>query len=189
MVMTDRIEGDKINLRRVRRADAHSIYRYASDDAISRYTHIPRPYKLEDAYDFIKLARSERRKKTGFHFGLENKETSQIIGMIGLMHVDHDVRKGEVGYWLAKPFWGRGIMKEAILMALRFYFTELHLHRVYAFVSPENGASIRLLEKVGFQREGFIREGAKQRGEYISVYLYSMLEDDWGRIQLNRKPE
>lgn len=184
--MTDRIQGDKINLRHVRKADARSIYKYASDEAISRFTHVPHPYKLEDAYDFIKLTRSERRRKIGYHFGLEDKETSQIIGMIGLMHVDHECGKGEVGYWLAKPFWGRGIMKEALLLALRFYFTELHLHRVYAHVFPENEVSMRLLEKVGFQREGLIREGFKQRGEYISVYMYSILEDDWARMDLSQ---
>lgn len=187
--MTDRIEGNKINLRLVRRADARSIYEYAGDEAISRYTHIPHPYKLEDAYDFIKLTRSERRKKIGYHFGLEHKETSRIIGMIGLMHVDQAAKKGEVGYWLAKPFWGRGIMKEAISLALRFYFTELHLHRVYAHVFPENEVSMRLLEKMGFQREGLIREGFRQSGEYINVYLYSILEDDWARLDLNRNPE
>ncbi len=188
-MITDRIEGNKINLRHVRKADARSIYQYAGDETISRYTHVPHPYKLEDAYDFIKQTRSERRKKIGYHFGLEDKETAQVIGMIGLMNVDQTLKKGEVGYWLARPFRGRGIMKEAILLTLRFCFIELHLHRIYAHVFPENEVSMRLLEKIGFQREGIIREGFKHRGEYISVYLYSILEDDWARQGLNRNPE
>ena len=182
--MVRKIEGQNVNLRIVTKSDALTIYQYLVDDDISRYTHIPHPYELEDAYDFIRHTHLQRRKKAGFHFGLENRETHQIIGGIDLMSVCPVNRKGELGYWLAKPFWGRGIMVEAINLMLEFSFKEVKLHRVQAHVFPANETSIRVLEKTGFTREGFIREGFTHRGNYVSVYLYSILEDDWGKLTL-----
>ena len=179
-----RINGEKINLRTVTKADALSIYRNISDRNISRFTHIPHPYKLEDAYDFIRFTHRQRRKKAAFHFGLENKDDGQIIGGIGLENISEVHRKGEIGYWLAKPYWGRGIMAETINLMLDFCFTKVKLHRVQAYVFPDNHSSIRVLEKTGFKREGLIHEGFVQRGNYVDVYLYAILEDDWARRDL-----
>ncbi|UCG62199.1 MAG: GNAT family N-acetyltransferase [Candidatus Zixiibacteriota bacterium] len=184
MKIKDRIEGDKINLRFITKGDALSIYQYAADEAISRYTHIPHPYNLDDAYDFVKLTQSDRKRKAAYHYGLENRETGQIIGMIGLIALFPMHRKAELGYWLAKPFWGRGIITEAIEKIVEFAFVTLKLHRVYAHVFPDNKASIRVLEKCGFTREGLIREGFVQRGKYVSVYMYSILEDEWAKRDL-----
>ncbi len=180
--MIKRIEGNKINLRLVNRSDARPIYQYAGDEDISRNTYIPHPYHLSDAYDFIKSTHSARRKKTGYHFGLENKENRQIIGMIGLLTINHDLRNGEIGYWLARPFWGRGIMSEAVRLMLGFCFAEVKLHRVHAHVFPFNKPSIHLLEKVGFSREGLLREAFVKDGDYVDCYIYSILEDEWARL-------
>jgi ribosomal-protein-alanine N-acetyltransferase len=186
--MLKNIDGDKINLRQISKSDAMSIYRYARDEAISRYTFIPHPYRLDDAYEFIKLTHSARRRKSGYHFGVETKDNGQIIGMVGLIAVNHARRNGEIGYWLAKPFWGQGLMAEAIKLMLRFCFVELKLHRVQAHVFPANKASLRLLEKAGFTREGLIREAFLKNGEYVDCYVYSILEDDWGRQSLRPNP-
>ncbi len=176
-----RIEGQKINLRWINKSDAQSIYEYAGDEAISRHTFIPHPYRLDDAYEFIKMTRSARRRKTGYHFGLECPQTGRIIGMVSLITIFPLHRKAELGYWLAKPLWGRGIMAEAIEMLLGFAFLSLKLHRVYAHVFPNNKPSVRVLEKTGFTLEGLIREGFVRGGDYVDAYLYSMLEDDWAR--------
>jgi ribosomal-protein-alanine N-acetyltransferase len=183
-----KIHGEKVNLRIVTRADALNIYHNISDKDISRFTHIPDPYKLEDAYDFIKLTHRQRRKKTAFHFGLENRDNGQIIGGIGLENISEIHRKGEIGYWLGKTFWGKGIMVEAINLMLDFCFTKVKLHRVQAYVFPDNAGSIRVLEKTGFKREGLIREGFTQRGKHVDVYLYAILEDEWARRDLPPDP-
>lgn len=183
MEIPRKIEGEKINLRWHVKADAMSIYNQIGDKEVSQYTFIPYPYKLEDAYDYIKFSQSARRKKTAYNYGLEQKKTRRIIGGIGLENIDWTHRRGEIGYWLAKPFWGRGIMVEAIELMLAFCFRNLGLHRVHAQVFPPNAASIRVLEKTGFTCEGLIREGSMHRGEYVDAYLYAILEDEWARRQ------
>lgn len=188
MDVVRRINGEKINLRIVTRADALTIYHNISDKDIIRFTHIPDPYKLEDAYDFIRFTHRQRRKKAAYHFGLENKDNGQIIGGIMLENICEVNRKGEIGYWVAKPFWGKGFMVEAINLMLDFCFTKVKLHRVQAYVFPDNHGSIRVLEKAGFTREGFIREGFKQRGNFVDVYQYAILEDEWAKRDLPPDP-
>lgn len=184
METVKKIKGRKINLRWITVADAMSIYKYAGDKAISRYTFIPHPYTLQNAHDFIKTTKSDRRKNAGYHFGLENPENGQIIGMVGLQNIKFVSRCGELGYWLGKPFWGKGIMSEAIHLMLRFCFFKVKLHRVQAYVFPANEASVRLLEKVGLKREGLLRERFAHRGDYADAYLYAILEDEWARQDL-----
>lgn len=188
MEVVRRINGDKVNLRIVTKADALTIYRNIADKDISRFTHIPDPYKLEDAYDFIRFTHRQRRRKTGYHFGLENKDDGEIIGGINLENICEVNRKGEIGYWLAKPYWGKGIMVEAINLMLEFCFTKVKLHRVQAHVFPDNAGSIRVLEKTGFKREGLIREGFTQRGIHVDVYLYAILEDEWAKRDMPPDP-
>ncbi|MEW6411403.1 MAG: GNAT family protein [Candidatus Zixiibacteriota bacterium] len=177
--MIKKIEGTRINLRVHRGSDAVSIFRYASDEAVSRYTFIPHPYTIRHAHDFIKLARSTRRKKLAFHFGIEDKQNGEIIGGIGLEAIDHFHHKGEIGYWLATPYWRQGIMTEAVNLILGFCFCEVNLHRVYAHVFPENAPSSMLLEKVGFTREGLLRQAAFKNGTFVDNYIYSILEHEW----------
>ena len=177
--MLKKIEGTKINLRYHLSSDAVSIFRYASDEAISRHTFIPHPYTIKDAHEFIKLSGSARRKKVAYHYGIEDKETGQIIGGIGLEAIDRVHHKGEIGYWVARPFWRQGIMTEAISLILGLCFAEVELHRVYAHVFPDNIASMRVLEKVGFTREGLLRQAAMKNGSFVDTYIYSILEDEW----------
>lgn len=110
--MTDKIkfklETDRIRLRKVTPSDAESIYQYARAKEISRYTFIPHPYTIQNATDFIRQSQIHFRKKKQFHFGIELKETGEIIGMIGLMYVDFKNKNAELGYWLGKNFGEKG---------------------------------------------------------------------------------
>lgn len=174
-----KIEGTRINLRPVKKSDAESICQYAKDEEISRFTFIPHPYTLKDAQDFIKLTQSARRKQSQYHFGMEDKESGRIIGMIGLNEVNHYHQRAELGYWLGRPFWGQEITAEAIRLMLRFCFGDLNLNRVTAFVFPDNNASRRVLEKVGFKCEGLLRQHLKQNNRMRDSYLYSILKEEW----------
>jgi RimJ/RimL family protein N-acetyltransferase len=121
------------------------------------YTHLPYPYKLKYARDFVRLCQEHYKKKTDYELGIESKKTGEIIGIISLMHRDNIHRSGEVGYWLGNLYWRRGITKEALTLILDFGFNNLELVRIYAKVLHPNLTSIRLLESAGFRYEGRIR--------------------------------
>ncbi len=177
--MPIKIEGRRINLRSITKADVPSLYEYARDEEISRYTFIPHPYKIKDALRFVRYAQAMARKKEEFHFGIELKGSKHIIGMIGVQGVNRKHKRGEVGYWVGKSFWGKGYAREALAMVLSFCFGELGMERAVAHVMHPNRASSRLLEKSGFTFEGKLRRHCLQHGEWVDILCYGILKEEF----------
>jgi RimJ/RimL family protein N-acetyltransferase len=170
------LETDRIKLRLLKRSDAETLHKYAKDKAISRYTFLPRPYLLEHSYKFIKESRLWFRRKRNYALTIEWKETGEVIGMIGLHHLDFKNKNAELGYWLARRYWGRGITKEAIGLILKYGFREMKFVRIYARVMRPNIASSKLLEKCGFAYEGRLRKAVLQRGRWMDMLCYGKLK-------------
>lgn len=177
--MEFKIEGEQINLRKLKKSDAYSIYQNANDKLIAKYTTLPHPYKLEIAYSFIRKTHQKLNKKKAFELGIELKETKEIIGMVSLIKIDYDNKKAEIGYWLGKKYWGRKIMKEAIKLLLDFGFKKLKLVRIYARVMHPNTSSARLLEKAGFKYEGRMRKTTFKNGKWMDDLIYSILSSEF----------
>ncbi len=176
-VNTMQLNGQKINLRYPTLDDADSIAKYCADKEISEFTFIPFPYTHQDAVDFITMCIEDRKSMTSLHCGIENCETKEIIGMIGLNSINKIHFRGELGYWLAKPFWGQGIMLDAINILTSFCLNEMQLERIYAHVQPDNIGSWKVLEKAGFEREGLLRNHFCVGGTMHDHYLYAKLKD------------
>lgn len=175
------IKGNRINLRKLKQSDAKSIYKHVNDLEIIRYTLMPWPYKKKDAESFIPYTHSQMKKKEAYELGIEWKETGEVIGMIGLMKIDLENKKAEIGYWLGKEYWRKGIMSEAGAMMLRFGFKELKLHRVYAKIFHPNKPSAKFLESLGFQYEGRLRQSIKRRGKWMDDLVYGLLEGEFNK--------
>ncbi len=179
-MLTDiRLKGERIVLRRLKSADAESIWKNVRDREISRFTLIPYPYRRHDAVSFIERAGTAMRTGKEFHLGIEHRETRTIIGVIGLQQCNLDHKRAEIGYWIGKEFWGQGLAAEGVRLMLQFSFSKLRLHRVYAYVETENDRSVRVLEKVGFSREGLLRGFLRKQGRQQDCFLYSMLRPEW----------
>jgi|WetSurMetagenome_2_1015567.scaffolds.fasta_scaffold337891_1 RimJ/RimL family protein N-acetyltransferase len=177
--MDIKIIGKKINLRLIHKADAASICRHARDKDISRYTFIPYPYRLENALKFIRDTHKQRRKGNILTFGIECKETGEIIGMISLMRIDNVNHSGEVGYWLGKKFWGKGFMLEAVQLICGHGFKKIKMVRIYARVLHPNLASARVLEKAGFRYEGRLRKTTLRYGRWLDDLRYGILKEEF----------
>ncbi len=169
--------GQKINLRYTSLDDADSVAKYCAEKDISQFTIIPHPYTTQNAIDFISTCIAERESSTSLHCGIENKETKEIIGMIDLNSINQTHRRGELGYWLAKPFWGQGIMLEATNLLTIYAFEKLNLERIYAHVQPENRSSWKVLEKAGYEREGLLKKYLCKNGTMLDRYIYAKLKD------------
>lgn len=173
------IEGRIINLRTLGNSDAYSIYKNAKDRKISKYTHLPYPYRLNYARDFVRLCQEHYKKKTDYELGIQSKKTGEIIGMISLMHIDNRHRSAEVGYWLGNQYWRRGITKEALTLILDFGFNNLELVRIYAKVLHPNLPSIRLLQSAGFRYEDRIRKSVFREGSWFDELIFALVDEDF----------
>ncbi len=152
--------------------DASSLVRYANNRKIwiNLRDAFPYPYTLEDAAAFLSKAQSVPR--TIFAIAAQK----EAIGSIALTP-GKDVHRftAELGYWLAEPFWGRGIMAEAIKALTEYGFKDLGIHRIFAEPYAANPASARVLEKAGFIREGIIRENAFKDGRFLDQLIYAKI--------------
>jgi RimJ/RimL family protein N-acetyltransferase len=107
---------------------------------------------------------------------LGRSEKTTVIGGVGFK--DFTISKShraEIGYWLAKPYWGRGIMTAVVKKACEFAFSEWKLVKISAEVFAFNPGSARVLEKCGFEQEGYLKKQHKKDGQWIDVKLYALL--------------
>ena len=156
--------------------DAKAIARHANNRKIWENLRdaLPHPYGLADAEGFLNFLAQEKPEMT---FAIATE--AEAIGCIGLRRgVDVHRKTAELGYWLGEPFWGRGIMTEAVRDFVRWAFEELDLNRIYAEPFEGNTASARVLEKAGFVREGRMRANALKDGKVMDSLLYARVRGD-----------
>lgn len=172
-------EGKRIYLRPVRRSDAVPIYRYARHREISRFTYVPYPYRLEDSYAFLKSLRRWRRKGTSEVFGMVDKGSDQLLGLIGMHRIDRVNKRVEIGYWLGKEHWGKGITSEAVRLVVRYAFKDMKLQKVVARVWHPNVASATLLKKCGFKLEGCLRRQTFRNHRWYDEFMFGILKEEF----------
>ena len=112
-------------------------------------------------------------------WGIALPETDQLIGKISLYLFSKQNRRAETGYILNRKFWGRGLMSEALAAVLHYAFDELKMHRIEADVDPDHAASLALLEKFGFVREGTLRDRWFVHGEWHDSIMLGLLSQDY----------
>ncbi|HMK02725.1 MAG TPA: GNAT family protein [Ferruginibacter sp.] len=112
-------------------------------------------------------------------FGYAILVDKKIAGRIGVHHINIMHRIGEIGYWLADGFQGRGIATKCCTALIQYGFTNLGLNRIEIKCATANIKSSAIAEKLGFKNEGTIREGELLHGKFIDLYLYSMLKSEW----------
>jgi RimJ/RimL family protein N-acetyltransferase len=131
---------------------------------------------LEEGRLFYQETEKEWDRGTGWGFTIFRD--GRPIGDIGLAGYKPLVQACEVGYWIRTDESGHGYMTEACSAVVDFGFDHVGLHRIELQASPDNIGSIRVAEKIGFLREGVLRDGSRGRGGYHDVYLYGLLDSD-----------
>ncbi len=170
-----RIEFGEYRIRDWVDGDAQSVARYANNRNIARWLRdaFPCPYTSSDAQAFLSVVAVQEVRTT---FALATAE--EAIGGIGLQF-GADIHRftAELGYWLGEPFWGRGIMTDAVRLFTGWAFESFAIHRIHAQPFTSNRASVRVLEKAGFQREGCLRASAFKEGRIMDQFLYARIKD------------
>lgn len=114
-----------------------------------------------------------------FQWGICSRDSSQVHGTCTLLNVDLTQRRAEIGFALARGEWGQGLASEALEVMIRFAFEALGLQRLEADVDPRNERSLRLLERQGFRREGYLRERWLHSGETQDAVFLGLLRREW----------
>jgi ribosomal-protein-alanine N-acetyltransferase len=152
--------------------DIHSLAKYANNINVSRYLMdgFPHPYTVGHAIKFIEMA-SGMKPVSIFTIDV-NGEASGGIGI----HPQNDIMKknAELGYWLAEPYWGNGIMSRAIMLMVDFGFKTFDITRIYARPFSNNPASQHILEKCGFKLEARIEKNIFKNGEFLDELIYAI---------------
>ncbi len=167
------LHGSGFVLRPYQKGDETSIAKHINDPDIARNTAaIPYPYTLEMAREWIAKCQRNALKKPLEDLVFAIVVDRFVVGAIGLHHIEAK-HKCELGYWLGRAYWGRGIVTAAVRLVTDYAFERLHLRRVCAKVFPYNPASMRVLEKAGFTLEGIMKKSHKKDGKLLDEHLYA----------------
>jgi RimJ/RimL family protein N-acetyltransferase len=156
-----------------RSEDAAGIVRYANNYKIwlNLRDAFPHPYTAQHARDFIRSVRN-RSPETTFAIAVDD----EAVGSIGfVLHPDVERVSAEIGYWLAEPFWGRGIVTDALAAVTKYALDTHQLTRIYAVPFASNAASCRVLEKAGYVLEARLRRSAVKNGQITDQMQYAFI--------------
>ncbi len=166
-----RLDLDRSTVRTWREDDAASLARHANDRDvwINVRDAFPHPYTLADAERYIGMSRAQNPPRS-FAIEVDGEASGAIAFKPG---TDVERISAEVGYWIGRPFWGRGIVTEALAATRDRFAAERGLLRVFAVPYAWNVASHRVLEKAGFALEGRLRNAALKDGKVVDQLLYA----------------
>jgi [ribosomal protein S5]-alanine N-acetyltransferase len=180
--------GGEFYLSPIQASDKAAYLEHFADPEIGRMLlAVPVPYTEADADRWI-AHRLKNALKHEIQFGIRVADGS-LIGGIGLVEErSAAIYRGEIGYWLAREYRGRGLMPRAIRVFADYAFRKLQLHKLTATTYPFNPSSSRALEKAGFTFEGRMREHVRSRkgDEYFDSLVYGLVSSDWTNQPLER---
>lgn len=172
------LETDRLRLREPRRADAARLLDAWQDEETMLYFGSEPLRTRREALDEIRAFRDDAVSGDGIRWILTEKGRDEYIGDIGFSDFALEHARAEIGFLLARTYWGHGFMSEALSAALRHGFLATNLHRVEALVDPRNAACLKTLNRCGFKQEGILRQYEFERGAFIDLALLSLLRSE-----------
>ncbi len=174
--MTRLIVNDTTFLSPLETGDVPALVEHLADRAIYEQTsRIPFPYTAEDANQFLGYVADETKKIGVPMCWAIRQADGGLIGVCGLDGIAQwQHHRAEIGYWLARPYWGCGIMTAVTQRLCAHAFSELHLAKLTANVFSTNPASARVLEKCGFRQEATLRDHIRKDDRVFDLWVYSL---------------
>ncbi len=177
--LPERIQTARCLLRPFSTADADDVYAYRRDAEVVRYLQVAQPFRREDADVFVATqVLSDRHERCVWAM----VQDGRVVGGVSL-RIARGKRRAEVGYELARWLWGRGLMTEAVSAVIDEAFRRLPIIKITATATAANARSIRLLERLGMQREALLRQHWVHGGRVLDEVRYGLLRDEWKGLQ------
>jgi ribosomal-protein-alanine N-acetyltransferase len=169
------LETSRLLLRELRDDDKERVLEFRSNPIIMHFIPRPLAMNMEDALAHINKVREGFKKKENINWGIENKDTNQLIGIAGFVRTQTSNFRAEIGYLLDINSHGKGYMTEAMEAMIKYGFEKMNLHSIEAIVDPENTASLAVLERSGFEKDGHFKENFFHNGVFLDTVHYSLL--------------
>ena len=175
------IETERLILTELKSEDIKDIVKYASNKNISDYTlNLPHPYYEKDAIYWINLAHQGLKSETNYIFAIRLKDGNRFVGGIGLT-IEKRFNRAEIGYWIAEPFWRKGMATEATKAIIEFGFDKLGLNKLTSSHLAKNPASGKVMEKSGMVKEGELKQHIFKKPEYHDLILYGIIKQQYDK--------
>ena len=174
-----RLETARLTLRPLVEADVADVFAVFSDPIVMRYWDGVLMKTHQDAMRYIDHIHHGFRRRELFQWGITENATGTVLGTCTLTHFSMTHQRSEIGFALLQKRWGNGLGSEAVTAVIEFAFGTMDLHRIEADVDPRNERSLRLLERLGFRREGHLRERYYMNGERQDAVMLGLLRPQW----------
>ena len=175
------LSSPRLRLREVRANDAPALFAIHSHPQVMRYWSYPAWTELAQAEQKIADIQRQRREEDILIWAIADATSDLLIGSSAVFYLNLEQGRAEIGYSLHPDWQGRGLASEALQLVLGYAFDNLGLRRIEADIDPRNLPSCRLVERLGFVREGLLRERWHVNGEICDSAIYGLLRQDFKR--------
>lgn len=169
------LETERLLLREIKAEDAQNLFINFSNPEVMKHYGSELMDDVEEARGLIHSFLIGYKEGKAIRWGIQFKNHNSLIGTVGFHAISSKNRRAEIGYELNQSYWGKGLAKEAILKVVEYGFEEMGLKRIGAVVFLENESSSELLLKLGFNKEGILRDYIVQKGISYDTNVYSLL--------------
>jgi ribosomal-protein-alanine N-acetyltransferase len=173
------LESARLRLRMLRDDDVPALFDIFGDPEVARFWSSPPLSDITGARALLADIRRHFAARTLFQWGIARRTDDALMGTTTIFQIDREHRRGEIGLALGRAHWNQGYASDAIALLIRFAFEQLDLHRLEADPDPNNAASIRLITRQGFRREGLLRERYFLNGVPQDAEYYGLLRREW----------
>ncbi|WP_191566602.1 GNAT family N-acetyltransferase [Metabacillus idriensis] len=173
------IETERLRLRNIEQKDAQSIFQYFSQQEVTKFYGMDSFKTIEDAENLIHSFQLGFQSNKMIRWGIALKDTDELIGTCGFHSISKKYKRAEVGYEVSNQQWGKGFVQEALKAIFTFGFQDMGFIRIGAVVMIENKPSRKVLEKLGFNEEGILRNYIIQNEIPYDVIMHSLLKEEW----------
>lgn len=160
-------------------ADTEEVFALRSSKSVSRYWDAPPWRERAQAEQFVARSAAMAQEATGVRLAVDRRADGRFIGWCAVFGRNHEFRRATLGYCFTEEAWGHGFATEAAGALLAWAFPTMDLNRVHAEADTRNIASVRVLEKLGFRREGMMREDTIVEGEVSDSFIFGLLRREW----------
>lgn len=169
------LETARVVLREPGHGDAQDLFAVFSDPEVMRYWSCEPMQSPSEAGDLVEQIIAGRRDGTFYQWAIGLRGESRVVGTVTLFCIDLTHRRAELGFALGRDWWGRGLAGEAVSRVVDHAFGAMGLARLEADADPRNDASLALLERLGFRREGLLRQRYRVAGEVQDSVMLGLL--------------
>jgi RimJ/RimL family protein N-acetyltransferase len=169
----------RVHLREFRRDDAPALFAVHADPRVMRYWSFPAWTELDQAHARVEAVLAQRAANEVYAWAIAEAGSDRLIGSVAAFALDPAQARAEIGYSLHAEWHGRGLAQDAVRLAIAWLIGEAGFERIEADVDPRNTPSCRLLERLGFVREGLLRRRWRVAGEVCDSALYGLLAPEF----------